>query len=320
MEAEKILLIRTGGLGDSVLLWPGLSAVRVRNPEARIELMGVASRLQVLVGRLGADRALDVTGTGYHKLLQLDPELDEPLRQRFGAYSTVVAFASAGDFVLAENLSACGAGAVHLFMPLPTEDDGLHAAAHLARVFVQAGLAGSIPPDPPILAVDEATRKSGRARLAQVGLDDQRLALIAPGSGSSSKNWSPAGFAEVATALGRLGFSVALMQGPADEQAIEAVQQAAAEALPVLRDDKPMALKGLLANCTLLVGNDAGPGHLAAALGTPVVAVFGPTDPDVWRPVGPHVEVVRAQSGRLDQVDSDVVISACEHLLGTLVH
>lgn len=315
MEPEKILLIRTGGLGDSVLLWPGLSAMRVRNPEACIDLMGVASRLQVLVGQAGADRALDVTGSGYHKLLQLDPDLDEPLKQRFGAYSSVVAFAAPGDFLLAENLSACGAGAVHLFMPLPAETDGLHAAAHLASVFEQAGLAGSIPPDPPILAVDDSTRESGRARLAQAGLDGERLALLAPGSGSSSKNWSGAGFAEVATALRTLGFSVALMHGPADGQAIEEVQLAAAETLPVLSDDKPMALKGLLANCALLVGNDAGPGHLAAALGTPVVAVFGPSDPDVWRPIGPHVQVVRANSCRLDQVDSSAVIAACKRLI-----
>jgi ADP-heptose:LPS heptosyltransferase len=53
----------------------------------------------------------------------------------------------------------------------------------------------------------------------------------------------------------------------------------------------------LLERCTLFVGNDSGLSHLAAALGIPTVAVFGPTDPSVWAPRGRRVEAVRTSDG-----------------------
>ncbi len=51
----------------------------------------------------------------------------------------------------------------------------------------------------------------------------------------------------------------------------------------------------VLSECALYVGNDSGITHLAAGLGVPTVAVFGPTDPAVWRPLGPRVRVVRGR-------------------------
>jgi heptosyltransferase-2 len=72
---------------------------------------------------------------------------------------------------------------------------------------------------------------------------------------------------------------------------------------PNLRD-----LVGALSRCTVFVGHDTGVTHLAAAVKTPTVALFGPTDPDVWRPLGDHVEIIRGEGGRIDAISVATVV------------
>lgn len=66
-----------------------------------------------------------------------------------------------------------------------------------------------------------------------------------------------------------------------------------------VRIDDLYLLACWLARARLYIGNDSGITHLAAAVGTPVLALFGPTDPAVWAPRGPHVRVVRWAGGAL---------------------
>jgi ADP-heptose:LPS heptosyltransferase len=69
----------------------------------------------------------------------------------------------------------------------------------------------------------------------------------------------------------------------------------------------------LLEQCTLYVGNDSGLSHVAGALGIPTVAVFGPTDPDVWAPLGRAVAAVRAPEGT-GWPTPEAVLEAARHL------
>ncbi|RKY65305.1 MAG: hypothetical protein DRP99_00395, partial [Candidatus Latescibacterota bacterium] len=72
---------------------------------------------------------------------------------------------------------------------------------------------------------------------------------------------------------------------------------------------------GLLARCSAFVGNDSGIAHIAAAVGTPTVVIFGPTEPEVWGPRGRNVRVVRASSGRTEDVPLQEVQEALVALL-----
>lgn len=316
MTNRRILVIRTGGLGDGLLMWPALSAMRRRAPGAWIDLLGIRSRLEPLVGPAGADRALEVEGSGLHRLYEPEAEIDEALARSFGRYSTVVVFAAHGDYVLAENLSACGAGEVHAFLPFPPDDQPGHVADHILQALMRVELAGPWTEPAPVLPVSDRERAVARARLEALGLAGQRLALIAPGSGSATKNWPAQGFAELAEALSRLEFKPILVQGPADVEAVKAVADHAGVAWPVLADVEPSTLKGLVAAAALFVGNDAGPTHLAALVGAPVVAIFGPSDPVRWRPLGPRVELVQAGSLPLEMLPVEVVLDACRRRAG----
>jgi len=293
MAPERILLIRTGGLGDTLLMWPAVAAVRRRFPRVRIDLMGHRERCQLLAVPRGADLALDVEGSGLHVLFEISAAPPDSVRARFGSYDAVVAFAAPGDYALAENLSACGVEEVHAFLPFPSAGENVHVAEHAKRSLIGVDLAA--PGEDPLLEVSAKEREDGAQALLSLDLWKKKLALLAPGSGSEKKNWAPGRFAELALRFSDKGFNPLLLQGPADSSAVAAVLECAgAEGLPVLVDESPATLKGVLAHAQLFVGNDAGPTHLAALMGLPTVAVFGPSDPVRWSPIGPKVSLVRA--------------------------
>jgi len=111
---------------------------------------------------------------------------------------------------------------------------------------------------------------------------------IHPGSGGRAKRWPVERFAELARAL---PCPTVWLLGPAEDDDMEA--RRLGQGVGVVAHELPLpTLAGLLATCRAYVGNDSGVSHLAAAVGAPTVALFGPTDPAVWAPRGDRVAVL----------------------------
>ncbi len=126
---------------------------------------------------------------------------------------------------------------------------------------------------------------------------ERRSIVLHPFSGSARKNWPMSKFRALAERL----------PGPVEWCA------APHEQLPGARKIENLYELGRwLAGARAFVGNDAGIAHLAAAVGAPVVAIFGPTDPGVWAPRGRQVRIV---AGELDNIPVDEVAAAVESLL-----
>jgi ADP-heptose:LPS heptosyltransferase len=111
------------------------------------------------------------------------------------------------------------------------------------------------------------------------GVEKQNFAVIHPFSGSPRKNWPIEKFRELAAILEQ-SMPVYWCAGPEDPPLENAI-----------RLDDLYDLACWLARARIYFGNDSGITHLAAAVGTPVVAIFGPTDPAVWAPRGENVRV-----------------------------
>jgi heptosyltransferase III len=109
--------------------------------------------------------------------------------------------------------------------------------------------------------------------------------------------------------------SLLLIGGEADQEILDKIQLQW-RGLPM----KMMIQKGLpelasaLGECTAFVGHDTGITHLAAAVQTPTVALFGPTDPEIWRPLGDHVKVIRGAEERMDTISVMSVVEAVENI------
>ncbi len=154
----------------------------------------------------------------------------------------------------------------------------------------------ALPPENSIEhAADFFLREAGGCGMAMPRIpcscEPGEFAVIHPFSGSARKNWPLKRFRELAE---RLNMPVQWCVGPE-----EALEDAA-------RFDDLYELARWLAGARLYVGNDSGITHLAAAVGAPVIAIFGPTDPAIWRPRGADVRIV---CGQLDQITVEDVLA-----------
>ena len=117
--------------------------------------------------------------------------------------------------------------------------------------------------------------------------------LIHPGSGSAAKNWPAERFAAVIRALDA---PVRLVVGEADVDVAAAIDARVGRRLPRLEHAPLEEVASRLAGCRAYLGNDSGVSHLAGLCGARTIALFGPTSPDVWRPIGPDVRVLRFEA------------------------
>lgn len=128
------------------------------------------------------------------------------------------------------------------------------------------------------------------------GVDrDRPLVAIHPGSGGRWKCWPTERFARAASMLAeRAAAQLLVVSGPADDEIVQAFRDSLGDTRVVEAASLPVRqLAAILARCSLFIGNDSGVTHLAAAVGCPTIALFGPTDDRVWGPRGRHVTIRR---------------------------
>jgi heptosyltransferase-1 len=148
----------------------------------------------------------------------------------------------------------------------------------------------------PTSAAATAPRPS-RGLLRTNGAGSPRLVGLHAGGGREIKQWDPGRAAEVATLLARsYGATIVLTGSAADHLTVDRVKSGLAAGVKVIDLSGSLdlvTLAAVLEKVDLLVTPDTGPMHLAAAVGTPIVAIFGPSDPARWGPLSPVARVVR---------------------------
>jgi ADP-heptose:LPS heptosyltransferase len=123
-------------------------------------------------------------------------------------------------------------------------------------------------------------------------LRGRTYAVIHPGSVMSTKRWEPARFGAVASGLAARGLTIVVTSGPGEESFASEVARRIDGSVILLSLSIPQ-LAELIRGAKLYVGNDSGPMHLAAAVGTPTIAVWGSSDSRRWRPWGGDHRVVQ---------------------------
>jgi ADP-heptose:LPS heptosyltransferase len=281
---ERIAVLRANRLGDLVLTLPALTALRSAFPRAEITLLGAGWHPRLLAGRPGPwDRVEVVPGcpgvrdadTGEHDPVAVERFL---AGQRARRYDLAVQLHGGGGhsnpFVRALG-ARLSIGARDRGAP-PLDRDVPYAVTQheVLRLLEVVGLVGARTAEvEPRLAV---TPRDRAAAAAAVPDDGRPLVAVHLGASDPRRRWPAPRFAAVADDLAARGARVAVVgSGGDDAQAARAVLGAVRA--PVLdlvdRLDLP-ALTGLLERCSLVVANDSGPRHLAAAVGAPTVGVF----------------------------------------------
>jgi heptosyltransferase-2 len=287
----RITVFRAGGLGDTILLVPALRVLARELPAAEITLVGSrwAHRLRPLL-----PLPVEVVSFDSSELTFLfRPGVDEDSSGLLAGADAVVVYTSAARDVLLANARALSAGDVIGWPAHPGRD--AHIAVHLARALLD-GPVGLAELPLPGLAPPRRLRLWAREWLRTRFAAAVRPGAVHPGSGGRLKCWPAENFTRV---IGGWDGPILLLEGPADRESCRGVLEGMPGAArpPVARGLGVAQVAALLAECRWCLGNDSGLSHLAAGLGVPTVAVFGPTDPAVWSPQGGAVRVVAPSPG-----------------------
>ena len=292
-----ILVIRGGAIGDFILTLPALKLLRVAFPASRLEVLGYKHivALAEMSGYANATRSIECARLS--SFFSRDGELAPELMDYFRNFQQVISYLFDPDEIFASNLRR--AGVRNLIVGSPKITDQEHAARQLARPLEKLSL---YLDDPAAAILPNEAKKV-----------DLSLIALHPGSGSETKNWPLQNWAAVAESLlaANSGRRLLLVAGEADAERVAQLCAILPKArVQCAQNLSLVELAGRLQNCALFLGHDSGISHLAAAVGTPSLLLFGPTDPAIWAPADENVEVLRAPAGNLRRLSVETVLAA----------
>ncbi|MCX5736661.1 MAG: lipopolysaccharide heptosyltransferase II [candidate division NC10 bacterium] len=301
-QVRKILVREVNWVGDAVLTLPALAALDRRFPRAEIAVLAKPWAAGLFAGQSAVDRIVLYQAEGSHRGLRGRWTLARELAQE--RFDLAVLFPNSLDAVIVPWLARVprrvgyrtdGRG---LLLTQVVARSGRSAERH--QVFRYLELVRSLGADGeaiPRLAVGaEAGREADRL-LQELGVETgEACVAVNPGSVyGSAKRWPAERFAAVADALAEKHQARVLLIGSTKERDVLEAVAGRMRRPPIRLGGRTdlATLAGVLKRARLLLSNDTGAMHVAAAVGTPVLAVFGPTDADATGPLGPDSRVVR---------------------------
>ncbi len=297
---RRICLIHAGAIGDFVLALRLIAMLKATWSRATLEVLGRPETVSVAVGRAGVDGVASMETFGLHTFFVEGAELDAKGKDYFAQFDLVIDMLGGPGSTFAANVRTCGPCVVSIESRLRSDWEG-----HVSDQWIEDLLAADIGVDPqhrplPALPFDQVERFEARARLQkETPTAGQSIVLLHPGAGGTTKCWPIESFQALAGALHQDGVQAIFLVGPVEldvfgDPLVESLRAFA----PVLREVALTEAAALIAGADAYVGNDSGMTHLAAAVESSTIALFGPTEPSAWRPLGPNVHVLTGAADR----------------------
>jgi len=298
---RRILVIRHRAGGDLLLTTPALRAIRAGVPGARIEVLTSRGLAPLLQGNPDVDRVIELDRSSvrsqaglYLQLLRggYDIAIDLVSNPRSAWMTALTRARTRAGFAIPGRSWA-------YTVAVPREPKGPNGPVR--RYAPEAALdvvrALGLPPRGLHLTFHVCERANAAIEtwLASAGVPQDRPLLVCLPAGSwPSKTWISERYVAVMDALASEG-TIVWLWGPGERALAEACRDSMRSPSLLAPRTDWQELGALLRRAALWIGNDSGPKHLAAALGTPTVTIFGPTHPTTWNPPdGPHT-VIEAQ-------------------------
>ena len=303
---KRILIVRLSALGDIVHALPVLNALRTAFPAAEVDWLVEEAYAATLVLATGLHRRIIV------RAARESGSPDAPAFTGVGGYVRAVAFLRAQRYDAALDLqgllkSAIWARASGARRVIGFNRDDLrepHAAAlytetvkadqggHVIRKNLSLLRALQLQPGPAELTV-QAVPSDAMIKAIQAAGGSGGYIVINPGAAWPNKCWPPDRFGAVAKALRDLtGLHSLITWGPRERELAESVSHASSGAATPASPTSVADLSALMQSAALVISGDTGPLHIAAAVGTPIVGLFGPTRPERNGPWDPRDEVL----------------------------
>jgi ADP-heptose:LPS heptosyltransferase len=331
MRFDRILVIRQHNqMGDMMLAVPALRAVRETYPGARIGVVSSTLNRGVLVNSPFLDEVFTYDKRRPWSHLQMIARI----RARrydlaivlhtvsFSFTSLLLAVLARARVRIGSTSRALGDALTgsYLNLTLPLPDDatlaGLNEAEHNLYPLRAVGI--TTDDIAPLLVPGEASDRWADGFATTCWRAGTLRVAVHPGAGKASNIWPPERFATVVDDLNAAKpVSLAIIEGPRDAESVLAFQRACRVPGTVVRGRAITDIAALLKRADLVLCNDTGVMHVAAAARARVLAVFGPTDPFRWAPRCANLRVVRAPDGDLRQLEAAAVAREAAEWAGT---
>jgi heptosyltransferase-1 len=280
---NKILIVRLGALGDLIHTLPAAAAIRGAFPQARIDWLVdekhreildlvpiIDRRLPIRRGSAASlvDAIRELRRTRYDVALDFQGLLKSAILARFSGATRVVGFPG-------PMLRERAAGVFY------TETAGVDAA-HVIKKNISLLRAVGIQHSAIEFPIESRKPEIVDVARDRLGIGDREpFAIINPAAGWPNKRWAPVYFAEVAALLKKHhGLASIVLWGPGEERLARDVVDASGGAAAVSPPTTLAELVSLAKAAALMVSGDTGPMHVAGAVGTPLVGIYGPTSPE----------------------------------------
>jgi heptosyltransferase-3 len=280
---RNVLIFHAGGLGDFVLSWPlGLALGRL-HPQSRIIYVTHASKGELAAAAVRLDwRDIE---TSWPSLYSDPASLAGDSRKLLEQAHSIYTFMATPDDAWCRNVSTISPEA--MIVPLrtkPPDDYIRHASDYLLQQLAAMPVIQT--------SVTQLLASIEAAGLPLVRRKSEKTILVHPGSGARGKCFPISLFAGIVDQLGQNGRKVKIVLGEAELERFTSEQMRQLEdSAPIMKPPKYVDLLAQIAQAHAFIGHDTGPTHLAGMIGVPTLALFGPTNPAVWRPIGPRVAV-----------------------------
>jgi ADP-heptose:LPS heptosyltransferase len=304
MLRRNVLIFHQAALGDFIVTWPlamGLSRIFAQQ---RIIYVTHSQK-----GAL-AERVLRIDSfdgeAGWHSLLSDSPNLPPASAKLLDGAAMVISFSGSDDDPFAKGVARVAPHAKIISLNTKRESPG-HVTENLAAQLKDWA------------AISEAMRqmiRSIESRGVGIARKTENTVVVHPGAGKEPNRWPAERFIELIQqirAKTRNNVRVLLGEAEMERWPKELISQFEAVA-EVKRPNSLLELLDELLKASYFIGNDSGPTHLAGIIGVPTLALFGPTDPTRWRPLGPAVKVLRAEP--LTEISVPVVYNQLSALMG----
>jgi heptosyltransferase-2 len=303
----RIMIRATNWVGDAIMALPALRAIRQRHPDAHISIVARPYVADILRDQQICDDLIPYDPNSDHRGWTGREKLAADLRA--SKFDVALLLQNAFDAAwlawraqIPQRIGyARDARSLLLTKSIPVPKPGEippHEKFYYLELLRRAGWLDQLPNEPhTTLRVSDVARQRAAQILLEAGSRPHatRIAVGAGASYGSAKCWPPDRFAKALNSLLSQSDADIILFGTPSELPVSASIASELQRAPINLTGKTSIadLPALLSQCHLFLGNDSGAMHVAAAVGLPVVAVFGPTDPHGTAPVTPRLTIVQ---------------------------
>jgi heptosyltransferase-3 len=320
------VIITPGAIGDCLLMLPLAKFMKESLELGGIDFIGHTEYIDFYPGRTCADSVRSIDSIDFHRLFtevkDFSVEDDDALITAFLRYEWIASFLGDGDGNFEHNLIYtvnCHHSAEVTTLPLAAKSKfSGHISEFYIREFINENCIWVAPPqfstNDTLIQPTQADLYYGKRFLESQGINTPgKVVLIHPGGGSKEKCWHLDNFCDLARTLDPGNMQLLFVLGPAELERFDDKAMQKIEGLGKCTSNLSLTeLMQILACTDLYIGNDSGITHLAAGLGTRTLALFGPTNPTLYRPLGPDVTVFTPEPGSFEKPSAKSVEGAAE--------